>query len=167
MERTRRIELGAGIGAAVLGVVGLVALMFAPIIAHCVSGPLQSCPRGDLRYTSLLQTQVDASVWAIVIGMLLLVLIGAAGAIAEARFGLRGGVIPLWSATIMALAGCVFVQGIGLFYFPAIFALVVAGIASRMRQRALAQQAHEPISDEAGSQPGDDGTQDSSNQSPS
>lgn len=153
MERTRRVELGAGIGAAVLGVIGLIVLLFAPIVSHCVSGPLQTCPRRDLRYTSLLQSHVDASVWAIVIGMLLLVLIGAAGAIAEARFGLRGGVIPLWSATIMTLAGCVFVQGIGLFYFPAIFALLVAGIASRRRQRTLVQPAPESAPGEAGSQP--------------
>ncbi len=146
----RRIELGAGIGAAVLGFIGLIALMFAPIITRCVSGQVHNCPQRDLRYESLMaQAHVDASVWIFIIGMLLVVLIGAAGAIAEAGFGLRGGMIPLWSGAIMAFAGCLIVQGIGLFYFPAIIALAVAAASSFRRQRTLARPAPEPIPDEA------------------
>jgi hypothetical protein len=153
----RKVELGAGIGAAVLGVVGLIALLFAPIIARCVSGPVQNCPQRDLRYTSLLQVHVDIAVWAIIIGLLLLVLIGAAGAVAEARFGFRGGAIPLWSATIMTLAGCLFVQGIGLFFFPAILALTAAAITSMRRMRGLARSEREPTPHEAESQPDREG----------
>lgn len=153
----RRVELGAGIGAAILGVIGLIVLLFAPILARCVSGPVNTCPQRNLRFDSLLRVHVDVSVWAIIIAMLLVVLIGAAGAIAEARFGLRGGVIPLWSGTIMTLAGCLIVQGIGLFYLPAILALGVAATASLMRQRALARSAREPHADEAESQPDHNG----------
>lgn len=149
----RRIELGAGIGAAMLGAIGLIVLLFAPIIARCISGPVRTCPQRDLRFESLLQARVDVSVWGIIVGMLLLVLIGAAGAVAEARFGRHGGIIPLWSGAIMTLAGCLIAQGIGLFYFPAILALAVAATASLMRQRSRARSARAPISDEAESQP--------------
>ncbi len=145
----RRIELGAGIGAAVLSFIGLIALMFAPIITRCVSGQLHNCPQRDLRYESLMaQAHVDASVWIFIIGMLLVVLIGAAGAIAEAGFGLRGGIIPLWSGAIMTFVGCLIVQGIGLFYFPAIIALAIAAASSLRRQRTLARPAPEPTPDE-------------------
>lgn len=149
----RRVELGAGIGAAILGIIGLIGLMFAPIIAQCASGQVRNCPQRNIRYESLLHVQADASVWVFIVGMLLLVLIGAAGAIAETRFGLRGGAIPLWSGVIMAIAGCLIVQGIGLFYFPAILALAVAAAASLMRQRALARSAPESVADDAETQP--------------
>jgi hypothetical protein len=162
----RRVELGAGIGAAVLGVIGLIVLLFAPIIARCVSGPVQTCPQRDLRYTSLLQVHVDFAVWAFIIGMLLLVLIGAAGAIAEARFGLHGGVIPLWSGTIMTLAACLIAQGIGIFYVPALLALGVAAIASLMRKRALTRPWRAPAPEEAERQPDRDRAGEMSNQSP-
>ncbi len=146
----RRIELGAGIGAAVLSFIGLIALMFAPIITRCASGQVRNCPQRDIRYESLMaQAHVDASVWIVIIGMLLVVLIGAAGAIAEAGFGLRGGMIPLWSGAIITFAGCLIVQGIGLFYFPAIIALAIAAGASLRRQRILARQVPEPTPDEA------------------
>jgi hypothetical protein len=149
----RRVELGAGIAAAVLGIIGLIVLTFAPIVAHCLSGPVQTCPQRDLRYESLVQIPVDFGIWGFIIGMLLVVLIGAAGAIAEARFGLRGGVIPLWSGAVMTIAGCLIAQSIGLFYFPAILALAIAAIASLVHQRRLARTPPEPISGEAESQP--------------
>lgn len=144
----RRLELGAGIGAVVLGVIGVLGLMFAPILAQCTSGQVRGCPQHNIRYASLVQVHADVSVWIFIIGMLVVVLIGAAGAIAEAGFRLRGGVIPLWSGAVMAIAGCLIVQGIGIFYFPAILALAVAAGSSLMRQRALVRSARGPIPDE-------------------
>lgn len=142
----RKVELGAGVGAAVIGVLTLLVLLFAPLIAYCTTGALHTCPAQAIQYQSLPQAGADIGVYGYLVGMALVVLAGAGGAIAEARYGLRGGIVPLWTGTIMAFMGCALAaQGIGLLYLPDVLALTLAAYASLMQRRTFIRQQRDAL----------------------
>lgn len=135
----RKVEFGAGIAAAVLSVAALGMLLFAPLVTYCavtVRAPA-TCP--EVRYTSLAHAGLDAAGVAFLIGMLALTLVGAAGAIGEARYNVHRGAYALWAGAALVFAGCALTAGgIGLLYLPSVLALCLAAYASvarRMRAR--------------------------------
>lgn len=137
----RRIELGAGIAAAVLSVITLIVILFAPIVSSCSGGTLSHCPAGHQHNESLLQLGIDGSVWAYLIGMVVVLIAGGAGAVAEARYGWRGGVALLWGGAVLAFAACALTAGgIGLLYLPSVLAVCLAAYASIL-QRMAARRA--------------------------
>ena len=158
---TRRVEVGAGIGAAVLSVVALVMLLLAPLVPECSGAVIAGrCPVG-IRYVSLpsVAASVDNSVWLYIGAMLLVLLAGAAGAVLDGtrRPVRRAAAGVLWACTALALAGCLTVAApggaLGFFYAPAVMGLAIASYAAwarRARPRTHAAQDHvEP----AGEQP--------------
>ncbi|HEX6122357.1 MAG TPA: hypothetical protein VFY89_04320, partial [Ktedonobacterales bacterium] len=87
----RRAQLGAGIAAGLLSLLGLVLLLVAPVVPGCrvrVSFT-DHCPPAGLRYVPLPQANLGADAWALLIGLLLVLLVGAVGAIWDARTGHR------------------------------------------------------------------------------
>src|SRR5262245_19850298 len=120
----RRVELGSGIAAAVLAALVLAALLFAPVVAYCAVSFTHTCPTGQLRTTTLVQAHTSFGTWLYLLVLLTLLFAGAAGAIAEARFGRRRGALALWIAAVLAFMGCSFTAtGIGFLYAPAVLAL--------------------------------------------
>src|SRR5262249_29685123 len=97
-------------------------------------------PAGQVRAATLVQAHASFGTWLYLLALLTLLLGGALGAIAEAKFGLRQGALALWVAALLAFMGCSFsATGIGLLYAPSVLALALAGYASvlqRMRERA-------------------------------
>ncbi|HEX6796455.1 MAG TPA: hypothetical protein VF116_01935 [Ktedonobacterales bacterium] len=150
-EMLRRVELGAGISGAVLVLVGLVVLLLAPFQACRVTVPANgSCPAADLYTTTLLRLNLPAGFWvylAIVAGTLL---VGAAGAIVEARLGRPRAALALWAGTILGFMACAFTAGgTGIFFLPAVLANGLAAYASllrRMRARRAAAASDEGAS---------------------
>jgi len=120
----RRIELGAGLAAAVLAPLGLALLLFAPLLAFCAVAA-RTCPPGAVRYEPLLRVRLSGPAWAAVLAPCAVALAGAAGAVADARFGRRGGRAVLVAATALGLLVCV-LGTLGLVYLPAILALGLA-----------------------------------------
>ncbi len=146
----RKIEFGAGIAAAVLSLAALGMLLFAPLVSYC-GVPVQAsaaCP--DIRYTSLAHAGLGAAGWAFLVGMLLLTLAGSAGAVAEARFGVRAGAYAVWAGAALTFGGCAYTAGgIGLLYLPTVLALCLAAYASvvqwmRARPRAPRESRDAP-----------------------
>ena len=141
-RRLARIELGAGLAAALLALAALGLLLFAPLIAYCSSvatAPAQhvTCPPAAVRYTSLLHAGADAGTWLFLIGMFALTLLGAAGAIGAVRFRWRWSLWALWVGTLLAFAGCALgVRSVGAVYLPATLALCLAAYAALLRRRA-------------------------------
>lgn len=141
----RRLELGAGIAAAVLSVIALIVALSAPIVTYCAtSALLQGCPNGQLRSESLLHAGLDAGVWAYLIGMMLVCVVGAAGAIAEARYAWRFSIVLLWIGVALAFGGCALAaNGIGILFLPSVLALCLSAygallsrFTARRRSRA-------------------------------
>ncbi len=133
----RRVELGAGIAAAVLSVLALVVILVAPLFGTCTVRVArgQPCPPGAVRYDSLLHIGLDASGWAFLIAMLLITLTAAGGAVAEAGYGLRAGAVPLWTGSLITLMACALTApGAGLFYLPCMVALALATYASILQR---------------------------------
>lgn len=131
----RRVELGGGIAAGILSVIGLLVLLFGPLVSYCGYrvNDLSQC--SDIRYTSLAHAGMTPGIWGITFGMLAFILAAAAGAIGESRFGLRNGAVVLWAGGALVLFGCVLTAGtIGLFYLPALLALGLATYASILRR---------------------------------
>lgn len=127
----RKVEFGAGIAAAVLSLAALGMLLFAPLVPYCGVRvrAFAACP--DVGYTSLTHAGLDAAAWAFLVGMLLLTLAGAAGAIGEARFGVRMGAYAVWAGAALVLGGCALTAGgVGLLYLPSVLALCLAAYAS-------------------------------------
>lgn len=146
----RRVEFGAGIAAAVLSLFALGMLLFAPLVTYCavqVRAPT-ACP--DVRTTSLAHAGLDAAAWAFLIGMLALTLAGAAGAIGEARFGVREGAYALWAGAALVFAGCALTAGgVGMLYLPSVLALCLAAYASVARKlRARPRPPAQPAADD-------------------
>jgi hypothetical protein len=125
----RRVQLGAGIAAGILGMVSLAVLLFAPLVPYCrTTTPL---PCASVRYDSLLHLGMDTALRTYLLGMLGLLLVGAGCAIAEARGGQRGTRAALWIVTVLALAGSAYtVHGPGLLFLPAVLVLCLANYAS-------------------------------------
>ncbi|MGO8947615.1 MAG: hypothetical protein ACLQUY_08125 [Ktedonobacterales bacterium] len=132
----RKIEFGAGIAAAALAALGLVALLLAPLPFCTVPTSVSRCPPGHIRSLRLIEARLDSSVWVYVIGMVVFLLAGAAGAIAEARYTWRAGALLLWAAAILAFMGCsIGAAGVlGLMYLPGVLALLLAGYASVLQR---------------------------------
>ena len=131
----RRIELGAGIAAVVLAALAVGVLLFAPIVAFCPTGPLHSCPVHIVRYETLPQAGPDVGVWAYIIGMLLIAVMSATGAIMEARYKLQFGLLLLWTGAIITFMGCALEAfDIGVLFLPTVLALALAAYASLLNQ---------------------------------
>jgi hypothetical protein len=141
----RRIELGAGLAAAVLMVITLAVLLSAPIVAIC---PVAVNAHGDcpttMRYITLLVAgkQVSASAWFFIIGMAVVTLVGGIGAALHGTLGRRIGLLLMWPAAILAFAGCATVglegNALLLFYLPPVVALCLAAYAGYVAQRRRA-----------------------------
>lgn len=144
-EMLRRLELGAGIAGAVLALAGLVVLLLAPFQACRVAVAANgNCPAADVYSTTLLRLGLPTGFWiylAIIAGALL---VGAAGAIAEARLGRPGGAWALWVGAILGFMACAFTAGgTGIFFLPAVLADGLAAYASLLR-RLRARRAATP-----------------------
>jgi hypothetical protein len=159
---SRKIEFGAGVAAGVLALLGIIVLLLVPI-NYCTV-PLSktgTCPAGKVQTASVfhyLQLYADASIWIYLIVMLLLMLVGAGGAVTEARYGIRRGAIGLWAGGILAFMGCaLFGTNLGLFFLPALLALAIASYAS-IFQRRLARLSPSSPAVESNAQPGQSGS---------
>src|SRR5262245_45273907 len=131
----RKVELGAGIAAGVLAALVLLVLLLAPVVAYCAVPFTRTCPAGQVRTTTLVQAHASFGTWLYLLSLLALLFVGAAGAVAEARFGRRRGALALWIAAVLAFMGCSFTAaGIGVLYAPAVFALALAGYASVLQR---------------------------------
>ncbi|HEU5440272.1 MAG TPA: hypothetical protein VFU88_13360 [Ktedonobacterales bacterium] len=132
----RRVELGAGIAAGALAVLGFVALLFAPLPTCAVAVPSNGkCPASAVRYATLTQLNLETGAWLYLLALVALLLVGAAGAIAEARFGQPRGAAALWVGLVLGFTACAFsALGAGLFFLPALLALALAGYASLLRR---------------------------------
>ncbi len=142
-EMLRRVELGAGIAGAVLALAGLLALLLAPFQACRVAIPANgSCPAADVYTTTLLRLGLPAGFWLYLAFIAGALLVGAVGAIAEARLGRLAGAFALWAGSILGFMACAFTgAGAGIFFLPAVLADGLAAYASllrRMRARRAA-----------------------------
>lgn len=140
-RRLELIELGAGIAAAVLSLLTLAAVLLAPLVAVCpvALDARGACPR-PVRFASLLQgaVRVDPSVWAAIGLLLLFSLVGAVGAVCDARSTSRVARAATWVGTALAVVGVLAVLGIGgalgQFYVPPMLALGIASAVAGVRR---------------------------------
>jgi cytochrome c biogenesis protein CcdA len=155
---SRKIEFGAGVAAGVLALLSFIVLLAVPfsVCTITLKTTTATCPPKDVRTGPLFQL-ADASTWIYLIVMLLLLLVGAGGAVAETRYGMRRGAIALWAGGVLAFMGCAFLAGpAGLFFLPALLALAIAGYSS-IFQRRLARLAPPSPVVESNAQPGQSG----------
>lgn len=144
-----RIELGAGIAAAAIGLLTLPMALLAPLYPIC-SGA-QGCTAGQARYVSLLAAHPGADVWVLLLALLALTLAGAAGAIADARrrapVGARlasgVGMLTLWGAALAVFVICALGSRgpLGLLYLPSTVALALAAYVALLRRLAARRLA--------------------------
>lgn len=150
-DMLRRVELGAGIAGVILALAGMVLLLLAPFQACRVTIPANgTCPKADLYTTTLLRLALPAGFWIYLITVAGALLIGAAGAIVEARLGRPRAAFALWAGTILGFMACAFTAGgTGIFFLPAVLANGLAAYASllrRMRARRAAAASDEGAS---------------------
>lgn len=127
----RRIELAAGIAAVVLGVFALLFLLLAPLVPLCPHAGVSPCTASSVRYVPLPQANLSAASWLFVLGLFTLLLIAAAGALAEARLNARWGTWTLWAGGVLAFACCALgAGGVGVVYLPAVLSICLAAYAS-------------------------------------
>lgn len=145
----RRIELGAGLAAAVLTVLTLAALLVAPIVTVCPGhAAIENCPT-NLQYISLVAAgkQVYAGTWIFIIVMALLTLVGGIGALLESALGRPRGALLLWPAAVIAFAGCALTGlaggALSLFFLPPVLAVSIAACAAIAARRAAARRQRE------------------------
>jgi hypothetical protein len=71
---------------------------------------------------------LGADAWALILSPVLLGLVGAAGAVADAHFGLRVGLFALGIASGLAALVCLLAAAgvVGALYFPAMLALTLS-----------------------------------------
>ncbi len=132
---SRAIELGAGIAAAVLSVLGFAAVLFVPLVPYCAVSYTGQCPQASVRYTSALQAGLTAGAWGLLVGLLVLTLLGAAGAILDARTTTRGALVLLGIGAVLAFAVCaVAAGGVGVLFLPGVASLCLAVYASILRR---------------------------------
>lgn len=147
-----RMELGAGVAAAAIGLLTLPMALLAPIYPLCaVTRPGASCPASATRYVSLLAAHPGGDVWALLLGLLLVTLVGAAGAVLDARGrpspGARlivgAGMLALWGATLVVFAICALGSRgpLGLLYLPSTLALALAAYVALLRRLAARRAA--------------------------
>ncbi len=148
-----RLELGAGAAAAVMGLLTPPIAVLLPIYVTCTA-PLTAsgaCPGGATTAVSLMAAHPDGSVWALLIALLFLTLVGAAGAILDARRRLdpHGRLIAgtemslLWGATLLVFAACVLGSRgpLGVLYLPSTLALLLAAYVALLRRLAARRTA--------------------------
>lgn len=142
MERAelwRRAERGAAVATAVLAIAAGLIVLFAPLVAYCAV-PLAhgACPAGALRTESLRSASTGGDVWAYLVAMLLVLLIGAGGAARDAARAWRPGAAFVAVAAVLALVGFVVGAGtvLGLIFLPPVLGVVFASFAAVMRRRA-------------------------------
>jgi hypothetical protein len=147
-----RMELGAGVAAIAIGLLTLPMALLAPLYPLCGGAPSASgaCPTAP-RYVALLAAQPGADVWALLIGLLALTLVGAAGAIADARLQPAlaarmfsgAGLLALWGATLVVFAICALGSRgpLGLLYLPSTLALALAAYVALLRRVAARRAA--------------------------
>ena len=72
-----RMELGAGVAAAVIGLLTLPMALLAPLYLVCAVTPPHgaACPTANTRAVSLLATHPGADVWALLLGLMILTLV--------------------------------------------------------------------------------------------
>ena len=140
----RRVELGAGVAAAVIGALTLPMALLAPLYAVCPG----ACPPERVRYVALLAAHPDASIWALLLGLLALTLAGAAAAVADARVAgqpVRGraALIALWGAALVVFGVCALGSrgSLGLLYLPSTLALALAAYVALLRRLAARRAA--------------------------
>ena len=136
----RKVQFGAGIATAVLATLALLFLLFARVVVLCSKALVNgACPAGaQQRTVTLVEAGPSASFWVILIAMFALLYAGAAGAIADARFGRREGLLPLWICAVIAFMGCAFLAaGLGIFFAPSVIALAIAAYAAAIQRGAL------------------------------
>ncbi len=161
-----RIELGAGVAAVVIGLLTAPVALLAPLYPVCGAAAPggTACPASTARSISLLAAHPGADVWALLLALLALTLVGAAGAIADARTrptpgagrgagvagigGLRasGGLAPLWGATLVVCAICALGSRgpLGLLYLPSTLALALAAYVALLRRLAARRELARP-----------------------
>lgn len=144
----RRAELGAGIAAAIMGVAALLVVLFVPLVAVCAVKVsfTNVCPPHHIRLVTIPRARLASGAWVYLIGVLVIVFAGAAGAIADARYAWRASALPLWGAAVLAFGGCCLVARtvLGLVFLPAVLALLLGAylaIARRMPARARPRPA--------------------------
>jgi hypothetical protein len=133
----RRIEFGAGVAAIILALPAALLLLFAPLIPYC---PIAShtCAASELRYRSLLQSNLSAVGWALVLLPAIVALAGGVGAILDTRMSGRAGLFTLGAALFLGLIFCVLgVTGVGIVYLPAILGLGLASYGAYLRRRSI------------------------------
>lgn len=153
-----RMELGAGVAAVAIGLLTLPMALLAPLFPLCDAAPSASgaCPTAT-RYVSLLAAQPGADVWALLIGLLALTLVGAAGAITDARSQLAptarmpsgAALLALWGASLAVFVICALGSRgpLGLLYLPSTLALALAAYVALLRRvaaRRATAHAREP-----------------------
>ncbi|HEV8191105.1 MAG TPA: hypothetical protein VGP82_06435 [Ktedonobacterales bacterium] len=127
----RRIELAAGIAAGVLDVCALLLLLLAPLVPVCLQTGVPTCPASSVRYVPLHQAGVSTAGWIYVLGLFALLLIAAAGALAEVRMNARWGAWVLRASGVLAFASCALgAGGVGLVYLPAMLSVCLAAYGS-------------------------------------
>ena len=144
-----RIEMGAGIAAAAIGLLTLPMALLAPLFPACPG--VAPCAETQARYVSLLATHPGADVWALLLGLLALTLAGAAGAIADARTQASAsvrlvtgaGLLALWGAALLVFALCTLGSRgpLGLLYLPSTLALALAAYVALLRRLAARRLA--------------------------
>jgi hypothetical protein len=131
----RRIEFGAGVATIILALLAALLLLFAPLITYC---PIAAhvCMASELRYRSLLQSNLGAGGWALTLLPAIVALVGGVGAILDARAGGRAGLVALGAALFLGLVFCVLgVTGLGIVYLPAILGLGLASYGAYRHRR--------------------------------
>lgn len=137
----RRIEFGAGVAAIVLALLAALLLLFAPLVPYCDPGA-HTCVASELRYRSLLQSHVGAGDVMLALAPAVIVIVGGAGAIVDARRGGRAGLVALGVTLFLGLIVCVLgATGLGVVYLPAILGLGLAGYGAYLHRRATGASA--------------------------
>ncbi len=146
-----RLELGAGVAAAIIGLLTLPMMLLAPLYPVCAATGAGKPACAPPRYISLLAAHPEGGVWALLLGLLALTLVGAAGAIADARAPVSAGarlvagvgMLALWGATLVVFAICALGSRgpLGLLYLPSTLALALAAYVALLRRLAARRTA--------------------------
>ncbi len=145
------IEFAAGAAAVVLGLLTLPMSLFAPLYPVCASATPGRSACATTRYISLVAAHPTGSVWALLLGLLALTLVGAAGAVTDARrrfeVGERltssWGLFALWAAALLVFAICAlgWRGPLGIIYLPTTMVLALASYVALLRRLAARRAA--------------------------